>query len=205
MFSHQNLMSKIFLTDVDGVLVNFSLTFEKWVKSTGLKTATPHLRTPAKYFKIADWVIDESVNDIETLVTEFFESDCSHHFVQWPDSVAIKHLSDNGWKFIAITAIGRSEKARRNRQICLDNLYGKYTFSDVLTVDPFDSKLDVLKTFSPTVWVDDTPRHVTDGIEAGHLSFHLQREGDIRRCHSPDAVIVKDWHEIVAYVEQKWT
>ena len=194
-------MEKIFLTDVDGVLVNFSLTFEKWILSLGLKTATPTLITPAKYFKIEDWVIDESITDHAKLVQDFFESDFSHHFIQWEDSRVIDKLSKRGWKFVAITAIGTSEKGRLNRQICLDNLFGRYTFSDVIVTEPFDSKLDVLKSFAPTFWVDDSPHHVDDGIEAGHLSFHMHRKGDVRQCHHTDAIIVNDWHGVIDYMD----
>jgi len=89
-------MSKIFLSDVDGVLVDFSRTFEKWIQSIGLKTSSPYLVTPAKYFKIKDWVIDPSVTNHEELVTEFFESDFAQHSIPWIDSLEIRRLSDSG-------------------------------------------------------------------------------------------------------------
>ncbi len=188
---------------MDGVILHFSPTFEKWIQSTDLKTSTPNLISHERYFSIRDWVIDERVTSTEQLVVDFFESDFSHNFIQWPDSgVAISHLVDKGWVFIAITAIGLSEKARKNRLTCLNKLYNN-AFADVLVVEPSASKLEILKTFAPTFWVDDSPNHVTDGIEAGHVSFHMRREGDTRICNSPDAIIVKDWHEIVDFIESK--
>lgn len=196
-------MSKIFLTDVDGILFNFIKTFEIWIKTkTKYSVKTPHIAADGYYLKIEDW-LQVSKEEAEGLIDEFFNTDFSKHFITFHDSIeAIKKIKNDGWTIIAVTAIGGGDVAKMNRQLALDHHYGEYVFSDVVTVPPFSSKENVLKSFSPTLWVDDSPSHITEGLAADHMTFHMKRDGDVRK--TPDGegiVVVSDWDEIIEWMK----
>ena len=197
-------MSKIFLTDIDGVVLDFPRSFEAWVKHVGLPTKSDSLVSPKYYYKVEEW-LNLPMAEGEDLVTEFFESEYSKHFIPYPDAADdIKYLKDNGWDIIALTAIGSSPKTVANRKFSLAKAFGEYAFSDVFTVEPFESKLDILKTFHPTIWVDDSPSHLISGQEAGHFNIHMKRPIDLRSSPiADDILIVNDWHGIINYMENE--
>ena len=197
-------MSKIFLADIDGVVFKFIKTFEKWISTQ--ENYTPisnHTATTEGYLYVDEW-LDISVEEAEEVMTKFFETDFSQHFVTYRDAIeVIEKLKNRGWNFVAITAIGNSELSKQNRQLALDHHFGKYTFSDVLVVDPYGSKEEILKTFKPTLWVDDTPDHVTSGDAAGHVSFRMKRGDDIRATrYGTNVIEVEDWYGILKWLEE---
>ena len=195
-------MNKIFLTDVDGIIFNFIRTFEIWIKTKEYHVTRPQLADDNYYLKIEDW-LGVTKAKAQALVEEFFNTDFSKHFITFKDSVDVIHkLKNEGWNFVAVTAIGGGELAKKHRMAALDYHFGKYVFSDVLTVPPFSSKEEILKTFSPTLWVDDSPMHIVEGIAAGHFTFHMKREGDTRQTPEEDAIEVTDWHGIYDWIHQ---
>lgn len=193
-------MDKYFLTDIDGVVFNFHKTFEAWARHMNFKTVYPSLINEGKYLHIEDF-LGLSFIETENLILQFFQSDYAKHFITYKDSYdGIRYFKGKGYTFIAITAIGDDSIATGNRQIALDNAFGVDAFADVIGTDPFGSKLDVLKQFEPTIWIDDTPEHVIAGLEANHFSIRLHREIDNRLFDTElyaDAFIAPDWHAIV--------
>ena len=170
------MMEKYFLTDIDGVVFNFHTTFEAWVKHMKLPTKYPAISNDGRYIHIEEY-LGLTFMQTEELIHQFFQSDYAKHFITYQDAYdGISYFKGKGYTFIAITAIGDDSVATGNRQIALDNAFGFDAFADVIGTSPFGTKLDVLKQFEPTIWVDDTPEHVIAGLEANHYSVRMHRD-----------------------------
>lgn len=194
-------MTKIFLTDVDGVVFDFIKTFEKWIKTTPYTPKYPHMSDDGHYFRIEEW-LDIPVGEAELLIKDFFRSDYASQFVVYDDAFyGIATIKNAGYDIKAVTAIGMDEVARDVRLKTLNHHFDN-AFSEVITTPPFDSKEPVLSQFAPTYWVDDTPLHATEGKNAGHYSFRMHREKDIRHTHD-GTVEVNNWHDILDIMQTK--
>lgn len=167
-------MEKLILTDVDGVLVAWDTHFHTYMRSRGhekahnrhsywQETYYPHMsedkaREMVYHFNTSSWMIDvPAYKDARTGVARFV---------------------DNGYKFIAVTAMGLDPYALEVRKINLERLFGRNVFADVIATDMYDpdSKRESLSDFKDTglPWIEDKPSNAELGAELGLNSFLLE-------------------------------
>ena len=196
-------MKKIILTDCDGVVLDWGSTFEQYVRyHLKIDFETP----PDQYYKVEE-LLNLSHKETNELILKFHASEYFKHLSSFRDSVKyIRKLSAEGWDFVAITAAGQdSEKIKKNRTHNLKTHFGN-AFKDIIIVDLDSTKLDTLKQFKPTFWVDDSPRQVFAGIEAGHTSFFMYRPHKAEEVlRNPNKVnTVYNWKEIYNYINNSF-
>lgn len=195
------MMKKQFLIDIDGVTLLWTSGFEKYIKH---KRGIDLRSSPDQFYKV-EKVLNISHKEAHELILDFHESEYFRHLPPFRDALKyIPKMKNEGWNFTAITAAGISEKIRENRIFNLKKYFGN-SITDLILVDPDTTKLDKLQMFEPSYWIDDSPRHVLAGIEAGHTSFHMSRkhhEDDVRLNH-PDIIPVDNWAEVYNYVDSK--
>lgn len=192
-------MTKIFLTDVDGVLLDWDMGMEYYIKENTNFDITQDIRG---FKKMHEWLKCEE-EEVAHLVDEFHRSESYSRLPAFEDAVdVVKNLKDDGWRFVAITANSKDKHIRRLRRENIEKFFPD-TFEDIISVEATESKEHVLKKFSPTFWVDDLPSHVMSGINCGHTSFYLPRTAYNRKDIESDKVIeVESWNGIEKHLSR---
>ena len=182
------LKQKLILTDVDGVLIDWVAGFNEWMDKRGW------IRVPdyEYHYTIEHWYNITHEHAME-IVAEYNASAAIGFLPPYLDSVEyVKKLNEeHGYRFVAITAFGHDEYAIRLRKMNLKNVFGK-VFDDFIFVDLLQSKMEVLKTFEPTIWLEDKPSTAEEGKSCGHRTYlfehghnnHLRTTNEITRVHS---------------------
>jgi len=164
--------SKIVLTDVDGVLLRWADAFGDFVRGSLGLSVSGRLQ---EHRSVEDWLgIDSS--EASRIVNIFHdEAGWISRLPPYEDAVeAVRSLAADGWRFVAISACGRSPKMLAARSANLEACFGP-VFDDLLPVGLLDGKEEHLSAFSPTWWIDDSRRHVHAGSRSGHAAVHLDR------------------------------
>lgn len=179
---------KILLIDGDGVVLNFSRGYVKFLRevhgihSVGgdepseftFKDLFPHVEKPWAHIKS---------------FTESFE-----HFsaVQAYDSARkfLPMIKQSGIadKIFMLTSCGTSSSTMAARRACIEREIPSVV-DEILFFDLGESKLDALKKFSRSVLIDDLKSHCDDAVKAGHSAILYSQlynkndvvGGDIRR------------------------
>lgn len=183
---------KLILTDADGVLFDWITGFNAWMESKGYT----RLFGFERYYTIEKWynIPREEAMD---LVATYNTSAAIGFLPPYLDSVEyVKKLHDeHGYKFVVITAFGNDEHAVKLRKRNLQEVFGD-VFEDVLFVGLLKSKLDLLKLYEPTIWIEDKPSAAEEGLAAGHRTY-LFRHGHNEFMSTAHVITrVDQWKEI---------
>lgn len=164
--------SKIVLTDVDGVLLRWADAFGDFVRgSLGLSVGGRLQEHPS----VEAWLGIDSA-EASRIVNAFHdEAGWISRLPPYEDAVeAVRSLAADGWRFVAVSACGRSPKMLSARAANLESCFGP-VFDALLPVGLLDGKEEHLSAFAPTWWIDDSRRHVHAGARSGHAAVHLDR------------------------------
>lgn len=156
--------NKIILSDCDGVLVNWSASFSKFMTSRG---HPPVPNTDHEY----SLAIRHNISVLETnaLIKEFNEGSWIAELDAFADSVKyVKALADKGFRFIVVTSISESPVAFHNRSVNLKALFGD-VFDEINCIATGASKAHILMNWADTeyFWIEDHMRQAEAGHEAG--------------------------------------
>lgn len=184
-------MSKIFLTDIDEVLLDWFHGFAAFVGRN----------YPQYELDITQYSLGLPSNAGKQLVDEY---NVSPEFANIPalrDAAEyVKKIKELGYTFVGITTCLGTKDTEVMRIKNLVDVFGLDTFSDLHCLHIGTSKLPALQKYEPTFWVDDKMKHCESAVKAGHKAFqmlHPYNEKDER----PDYVTpVKSWKEIYEYI-----
>lgn len=191
-------MSKLILTDVDEVLLEWGPAFEKWVVGTERFDVQTDVALRDAY-NIEDWLgIPHSTT--RELIAEFnLLPDHFTHLTPYADAlVYVPQLKQLGYDFVAISACAADDDTQRMRRA---NLHAHFpdVFDTIHCVGLGASKMRILERYRPTWWVDDKPSHCEDGALLGHKSFMITRSYNTRV--NPKGVRrVASWQEIYSCI-----
>ena len=107
---------------------------------------------------------------------------------------AVRELVDAGYRFIDITACGRDERLLEARRRNLLEVFGDVV-DEIHLVDVHETKMQYLKLYEPTWWVENDPRHAVAGTTAGHRSILIET-GDNRTFRHPQVTMLPTWAAI---------
>ena len=119
------ISKSVILTDVDGVLLNYTAGFLRWATQIRHEKIKFRLNGENKTNRFCE-VLDINEDQESELVREFnFSADCGN-LGPWKDSVKYvrKLHEEHGYMFHAITCLGSSKKAQDARIENLKRLYG---------------------------------------------------------------------------------
>jgi 5'(3')-deoxyribonucleotidase len=189
---------KLILTDIDDTTVNWASEFERYLRQT-----KQHLvpdESLQKFHNIEEW-LHCTLEETRQLIYDFNHIDYIwRDLPPLPHAVeAIEELTNMGYKFVAITACSQDESTLEGRWNNL-RTYFDDAFVDCIAVGLGQSKLEYLKKYDPTYWVEDKFKHAMSGIEAGHKSFLIDYEHN-RQFEDDRITRVSDWSEIVQYIK----
>ena len=185
-------MTKLILTDCDGVLFDWVTGFNEWMEGKGWN----RLPNYEFHYTIEKWYNITHEHAME-LVKAYNSSAAIGFLPAYLDSVKyVKKLhEDHGYKFVVITAMGNDKYATKLRERNLCDVFGD-VFEDVFVVGLLKSKLQILETFAPTIWIEDKPSAAEEGYAAGHRTYLFEHEhnGHISTTH--EITRVQNWKDV---------
>lgn len=189
-------MTKLILTDMDEVLLDWGGHFESWY----MKTCPTFAGEPPKgrmrdAENIEDWLGCTYANT-RKLIEQF--NQCKDHFphIRAYDHAVeyVNRLHREGYSFVAITACSTDTWTHDARRENLEK-YFPGVFDTIHCVGLGASKVPFLSRYQPTWWIDDKVKHAEDGGRLGHKAFLMEQPYNVnaRLEHSKRA---KNWKDI---------
>lgn len=189
---------KYILTDVDDTVLDFTRPFQDWARKKGYEFEGCMREMDGGGIPRLLGIDRE---EADRLVTEFtLESEEFGNLPPEPCAAEVlPRLKKAGCQFVAITATIDSKENHTRR---FNNLYRAFGFPfiPVYLTGLGQSKERWLKTFDPTIWVEDNFEHAVNGAEAcGHQSIIIDRTYNSMKSH-PLVHRVRNWHEIAELI-----
>lgn len=185
-------MSKLILTDVDGVLLDWETAFVSWMSAKGF---SPNVDDFSYEMHVR---FGEKKHRIKELIREFNESAWIGFLEPFRDAVmGVSMLASHGYRFGAITSLSEDEYAARLRAYNLTQVFGD-VFDFITCIDTGADKDQALLPFknSGLWWLEDKPENAKLGADLGLKSL-LIRHPHNANFHYPGVKCVDNWAQIV--------
>lgn len=186
-------MNKLMLVDVDGVLLDWEYSFDRFMKDRG------HSKVPggeSKYDIGKRYGI--STEKGRELIETFNESAHIGFLPPYKDSVYyVKKLHEEcGIVFHAITSLSVDHDAYRLRKMNLEKLFGETVFQELTCLDTGADKDDALAPYkdSGLYFVEDKILNAETGASLGLSSILMQHSHNTD--YNGNVPVVKNWHDI---------
>lgn len=186
-------MSKLILTDVDGVLLDWATGFDNWMMAQGFQ----HVPGNEHAYLIDQRFIDVEYDQSKKLIRAFNESTDVGELMPLRDSIdGMRMLSSKGYTFGVISSHSDVDHACKQRE---DNLLRNFgdVFEFFIHLPTGADKDDALDKFRGTNywWIEDKAENALAGRDRGLRSLLMHHE------FNADDVLdgvtrVKNWREI---------
>lgn len=186
------LRDKVIFVDCDGVLVDWSYSFNKWMESHGYKLIVHDV-----YDLNIAYGIDKAKS--KELVKQFNESAAIGWLTPFRDAIKyVKKLhEEHGYVFRCVTSLSTNPYSAQLRQFNLEMLFGHTVFEDILCLDTGADKTEALKAYAGhgCFWIEDKPENAIVGSELGYTSILIEHDHNADFFHA-DIPVVSTWKEI---------
>lgn len=184
----RNKSKPIFLTDLDGVCLDWVKWFGDFAVSQGHKLAMELPQT----WEMNEW-FNAPTSEIRRLITEANGSELFRNIPVFEDAKKILPLIAQKYDLVAITCCSKDSVTVARREENLKLLGVK--FKELHCLDFHESKADLLRSYNRTFWVEDRFEGAKTGVETGHHSFLINRTYN-QDAHHEGIVRVNGWNEI---------
>ncbi len=196
--------SRIILTDVDGVLLEWEHHFTKWMLQRTLFDEMgaryhPYRLLPDKQntYEMAER-FGLTLEEIRKEIREFNRS--AWMGTQRPmleSQTWVKLMAAEGWTFIPITSQTSDIPAQQLRKKRLGELFGEHVFTNYHILGTGADKDSALAEFHNTglYWVEDKPKNAVAGLKYGLKPILIDHEYN-RDFQHPEVIRVSNWKEI---------
>jgi hypothetical protein len=189
------MTDKIILTDADGVLLDWEWAFNIWMQERGY-VQRPNAKD---YYKINDQFENLNESDAKKFTCLFNESAAIGFLPPLRDSVYyVKRLhEEHGYEFHCITSLSTDRNAQRLREMNLQKLFGKNTFTKLVCLPTGSDKDDALEPYrdSGLWWIEDKYSNFKTGLNIGLKSI-LVEHGHNMNDDITGGFKAKSWKEI---------
>jgi FMN phosphatase YigB (HAD superfamily) len=188
------LRDKVIVTDVDGVLLDWSYAYNRWMIEKGYES------------KIHDeydisTVYGVTKEESRKLVRQFNESATTGWLPAFRDSIKyVKKIhEDKGYVFHAVTSMSTNRHAVILRKMNLRRLFGENIFEKIECLDTGADKDEALEEYrdSGVVWVEDKVKNADLGVKMGLHSILMDH---IHNRDTDHLIKVANWKEIYEMV-----
>lgn len=124
----------------------------------------------------SQWPMCRNKEDWEHLVKILRNSKYLTMIPPLPGAIdGVRALKKAGHSLFVLTGIGDDPNVQKRRQKYLSEMFGDDTFSDVICINAFESKADVMKKMSADILIDDGAIYINDAIKNGAHGIWLSR------------------------------
>jgi len=192
-------MSKIIVTDCDGVLLDWERSFENWFVENFWPDRHPSHPQTGRWTKydIHEVFAGLSPTHAISAIDLFEASPAVGAMLPYADSVQyVQKLVDLGYRFHVVTSIGNSDYLKEQREANLHKLFGP-VFDHIECLPRYADKGGYLEKHfrnSGLLWLEDSVGHALDGHHAGLravLFNHGYNQGAAVPCTRVD-----NWKEL---------
>jgi len=196
--------SRIILTDVDGVLLEWEHHFTKWLQLRSYFDKNGNRNYPYKLLdaKHDDYDMSKRFGiSKETISQEIREFNRSAWMgTQRPmleSQTWVKLLHAEGWTFVPITLQTSDIPGQALRKKRLGELFGEHVFSNYHILGTGADKDSALANFHDTglYWVEDKPKNALAGLSYGLKPILIDHPYN-RDFNHPDIIRVNNWKQI---------
>jgi len=196
--------SRIILTDVDGVLLEWEHHFTKWIQLRSYFDKNGNRNYP---YKLSDYGQDNydmskrfgiSKETISQEIREFNRSAWMGTQRPMLDSQTwVKLLHAEGWTFVPITSQTSDIPGQALRKKRLGELFGEHVFSNYHIRGTGADKDSALAEFHDTglYWVEDKPKNALAGLKYGLKPILINHPYN-KDFNHPDIIRVNNWKQI---------
>lgn len=193
-------MTKLILTDCDGVLLDWEWAFRVWMTEKGYQL-TDNVSTS---YYLHHHYTDLTQDLAKKLVKQFNESAAIGFLPALRDSVHyVKRLNEkHGYTFRVITSLSLDKNAQKLREMNLRKIFGN-AIESVIFLDTGADKDGALAPYegSGLWWIEDKPQNADVGHDLGLSSLLVEHGHNMHHeCPYP---VVKDWKEIYKIITQE--
>tara|TARA_R110000803_G_scaffold53350_1_gene109514 strand:+ start:12010 stop:12612 length:603 start_codon:yes stop_codon:yes gene_type:complete len=186
--------TRIILTDVDGVLLNWEYAFDTWVTSKGYTRITNAAYALTEKYGI-------SAQEEKDLVKQFNESAAIGFLPPLRDAMYYVDLlhRKHGYTFHAITSLSTDPAAGELRTMNLKKLFGETAFTKFVYLGTNAPKDKALAEYKDTdyVWVEDKVENAQLGYQLGLDSILIEHAYNM---HEESIPLMKNWEDVYHYV-----
>lgn len=190
-------LSKVIVTDCDGVLLDWEFAFDVWVAEKGYKRlpGTEQIFWAGSRYGIHN-------DDVLKLIYEFNESACIGFLPALRDAQHyVKALAEQGYEFDVVSSLHVDRYAQMLRINNLTHLFGDVFRKINAHLSITGTKEDFLHEHygnSNCWWVEDRTDHVDSGINVGMRG--LLMDHPYNKDYTGKATRVQNWQDIYEIV-----
>lgn len=188
--------SKIILTDIDGVVLNWEYAFGEYMEFQGHQPVEGH----NKFYSVRQKYNLPTDASGDLVIKTFNESAAIGFLPPLRDAqYFIKKLHEqHQYQFIAITSLSLLPYAQQLREKNLKKLFGDNCFIEVNCLDTGADKDDILDVYAReypgAYWIEDKPQNADVGIALGLQSILIEHGHNMN--YDGQAKVVVNWEEI---------
>ena len=188
--------SKIILTDIDGVVLNWEYAFGEYMEFQGHQPVEGH----NKFYSVRQKYNLPTDASGDLVIKTFNESAAIGFLPPLRDAqYFIKKLHEqHQYQFIAITSLSLLPYAQQLREKNLKKLFGDNCFIEVNCLDTGAAKDDILDVYAReypgAFWIEDKPQNADVGIALGLQSILIEHGHNMN--YDGQAKVVVNWEEI---------
>lgn len=192
--------TKLILTDVDGVLLNWAAGFDAWMLDQGFR----HVPGNEHAYLMNERFIDVEYDQGKQLIRDFNESKAVRELVPLRDAVqGVARLARNGYKFGVISSHSDVEHACRQREANLEKHFTN-VFDFFVHLPTGADKDDALEPYrgSNLWWIEDKTENAVAGAVRGLRSILVDHEHN-NDDRPQDVIRAYNWNEIADLILSK--
>ena len=188
--------SKIILTDIDGVVLNWEYAFGEYMEFQGHQPVEGH----NKFYSVRQKYNLPTDASGDLVIKTINESAAIGFLPPLRDAqYFIKKLHEqHQYQFIAITSLSLLPYAQQLREKNLKKLFGDNCFIEVNCLDTGADKDDILDVYAReypgAFWIEDKPQNADVGIALGLQSILIEHGHNMN--YDGQAKVVVNWEEI---------
>jgi len=201
--------NRVILTDVDGVLLDWTRHFHSWMTSHNYQIVDSNSYCMGQAYGLPR-------SAMNSLIRTFNESARIGSLPPLRDAMKyIKKLHEEyGFVFHVISSVSLDSYVQRLRTENLQKLYGNTAFEKFIYLDTGAPKTEILNQYKDTgyVWVEDKPENALEGVALGLDSIVMahdfnHKDNCLQTCTDEEkdayefqTTRVNNWKDIYEYV-----
>lgn len=186
---------ELILTDIDDTILKFGDGFQDWAEAKGLKSSARLVDSLSiqECFNISRETTDD-------LIIEYSLSDHFRKLQPEPCALtALPILNAMGYEFVAISSCVDGPVVTEHRIHNIEEVFG-FSFRAVHLTGLLKPKVNILKSYDPSYWVEDNAGHAMVGADLGHTTFLLNRTYNRGIDAGPKVRRANDWMAVLEVV-----